>query len=653
MLEIQHAGSLIDLPPDISFDLTIENPFMISDRIPTPYSLTFALPSTPANLALFSYPNRIASVMNFEYITDISIFVDGVGISTGVLKLDTYEDGIINAYYLGAAYIPNPGTLMYNVMMAKYLLAHCSTKSEVQTETGFYPGFKDLLESTLDGSQNFVCPPVRVVNEKQFTPFDPAYDSVREYERLFTTGVYADAKHIAMVSYLNFWNINLHAWRYDDCHMPNIMFPKIGYLFDLVFKNNISNNLFNNGELAKLVMINQYNPALISYAYMVENYGCLFDNGLGNNEPFFYLNSYMPEFEIGNFLKDMLKIFCISLFPRKDGGYEMAFNKDVINDNNSEDWTPLVTGNVNISLRARQTYAYGYKNVLEDTNDNPITVANHKAMYDISIAKLPAVCLVSSTGELFNVKYPDPTDENKLLPYQNANPNLKKWHWYKAVDGYVVWNGNDHKPEGTILQITTDELQFGGEGKLLDVTPTLWQFECINQGLGSNTEGDYDMSSEVSPLPTSWEKYWWLNITNQAVWGIWLVPVTTEPRYTRSKTAHFGIYHGLQNAWNNTDQYPYCSSHNFDTQGNKLGTITTKFDGPDGILNTYHSDFKAWINRDKKAITAYVKLDALALKNLDLKQKKNINGVNFFIEKIQVSILNKTISPAQVDLLES
>ena len=681
MLEIRKAGINFDLPKDVSFDLIIENPFMLQDRIPSPFSLTFSLPATPGNLAKFNYPNRIASVQNYELINDVTIYIDGMAISSGTLKLDTYDNGVINAYYIGSAYIPKPDHLLYNVQMERNDTALCHSNIEVLSETGFYPSFSALLAATVDGSKNFVCPPVRIINDKQFADVDITatvpYTTYGDGSTLYTkfirgvalmSGVLA--KNIAQIAYVNFWNTALSKYRYQNYHMPNTWFPFVGYLFDMVFKGNITNNVFKNGELAKVVMETTYSHYVMNFFYIQSWYGCNFDNGLPDNSgyaipfvPYFTLNSSCPASKIGDFLKDVLKMFCVSIYAKSTGGYEMAFGKDVLNSTEADDWTGLVAGDFILSLRKRQTYKYGYQNVLNDLPESMVYQNRHIDMLNIPISSLPVTCKVAVTGEIYKISLPAQTDEILLLP--GPDNTLKFGRYYIAVDDYVVWHGNDHKPKGTIIYVNVNDFVFNG-GRLMDVSPDLWQFECVNQGMGGYVEplevvnldeaatpdGDYSMESSVAPLPMSIDSYWWDNY-GAATFGRWLVPVQTEDRYSRPSTARIGIYHGLQKAFNNTDSYPYVSSHNYDTQGSRIGDLSLSWDGDDGLLANYHQEFKAWTEKNKKAVTAYMRLDALTLKNLDLKRKKNIMGVDFFIEKISVSIKWNSIELAQVDLLEA
>src|SRR5690606_35358876 len=74
--------------------MTMENPFMLEDRVPTPYSLTFELPPTPRNLQLFGYPDRIGSYTSgnsYNRSIEVVIRFNGLLIATGALILTEYD----------------------------------------------------------------------------------------------------------------------------------------------------------------------------------------------------------------------------------------------------------------------------------------------------------------------------------------------------------------------------------------------------------------------------------------------------------------------------------------------------------------------------------------------------------------------------------
>src|SRR5690606_27976554 len=94
MLQIISNGTALDLPTDIAINMTMENPFMLEDRVPTPYSLTFELPPTPQNLQIFGYPDRIGSYTssnNYNRSIEVVIRFNGLLIATGALILTEYD----------------------------------------------------------------------------------------------------------------------------------------------------------------------------------------------------------------------------------------------------------------------------------------------------------------------------------------------------------------------------------------------------------------------------------------------------------------------------------------------------------------------------------------------------------------------------------
>src|SRR5690606_20666735 len=116
MLEIIHNGKSLNLPPDIQIALTIENPLLKEDRIPTPYSLSFELPSTRHNLELFGWPNRIGSYKQSNYVRTIPVDIrfHSITISKGHLKITSYLDSL-KVTYSGIDYIEDIKNKLFEI----------------------------------------------------------------------------------------------------------------------------------------------------------------------------------------------------------------------------------------------------------------------------------------------------------------------------------------------------------------------------------------------------------------------------------------------------------------------------------------------------------------------------------------------------------
>ena len=123
MLEIFVSNQKVDLPTDIQIALTIENPMMLQDRVPTPYSLTFNLPPTPKNLKIFRFPNRLASFKSSRGVVNTlscRILFNAITIAGGVLRVSQYDAGI-KAQFQGVDIDETLRGTLYNAPMHRYL----------------------------------------------------------------------------------------------------------------------------------------------------------------------------------------------------------------------------------------------------------------------------------------------------------------------------------------------------------------------------------------------------------------------------------------------------------------------------------------------------------------------------------------------------
>ena len=100
------------------------------------------------------------------------------------------------------------------------------------------------------------------------------------------------------------------------------------------------------------------------------------------------------------------------------------------------------------------------------------------------------------------------------------------------------------------------------------------------------------------------------------------------------------IWHGLQPDIND-NIYPFASSLNIDSKGNKIADFTLQLDGEEGIFNLYHKDWVEFISDSEPIrvisnlpIEAYFRLlDVFSAKE-NAPRKVRYRGINFIPEKI-------------------
>ena len=90
---------------------------------------------------------------------------------------------------------------------------------------------------------------------------------------------------------------------------------------------------------------------------------------------------------------------------------------------------------------------------------------------------------------------------------------------------------------------------------------------------------------------------------------------------------------------------------NYDGYGNRLGDLSLSFTADDG-LDAYHRDFRAWIEKPKKVVKCNVRLNAVDLHNLDLRDKVMINNRLYYINSITITLRPHTIEPSEAELIE-
>src|SRR5690606_35110344 len=178
MLEILHNGKALNLPPDIQISLTIENPLLKQDRIPTPYSLSFELPPTRHNLEQFDWPDRIGSYKQTRYARTIPVEIrfHSITIGQGHLKLTSYLDSL-KVTFSGIDYIDGIKSKLYEIDFGREVFDGRYTGPIDFTDTSHFAwSYRLWAQSAIDNSRNdFVLAPIAILDHAMpFSRFEAA-----------------------------------------------------------------------------------------------------------------------------------------------------------------------------------------------------------------------------------------------------------------------------------------------------------------------------------------------------------------------------------------------------------------------------------------------------------------------------------------------
>lgn len=639
MLEIFISNQKVDLSTDIQIALTIENPMMLQDRVPAPYSLTFDLPATTRNLKIFNFPNRIASHKNNVTITrSCRILFQAITIANGVVTI-TQFDGVIKAAFKGADLTETMRSHLYETPMHEYQFPTPDwTVRDFDNPTNYAGRYRQMAIDAANGlDPRMVVAPIKITTEN--IPLQWVYERQSRVNQ-FVTAIYYPQRMMD-TEYINYYNPETEEFAirsdtpavrgepYAIVHTPIFPFARVHYILSAVFGSALDNNVFAAPELEDLIIPSTYFQNWKNNANPRVQFngpdGMMFRNKppFGTNpayppgwptDPFFRINDFLPAYPGPDLLKELLKLFSASMVI-KNGRFDLRFNKDIIAAPVAHNWDSKLIGKPIISTEKKRVYKYGYDGEETYVPEEDIeSVLNMSAM-------------------LYNVEAiaPDP-GESVTVVYHVTNNNS----YYEVV----VDQTEDENGDPADKYITYKQLD-GGYGATAD----------------TNKE-TFDSVVSLKPMPLVPQQYWVTaenDLDDHPELYFWTVPVFEGDRGIRPDGANIMFHRGMVKATNLfiDHEYPLLSPYRRAPDGTSVGNLELRWEGPDGLLANFHADFKNWIERDRARVSNNFLLTALDLHNLDITSKVHLQGRNFFIERIQVNIRHNRIDPALVNLIEA
>lgn len=593
MLRIICDGELLDLDSDIKISLVFENPMLSDDRIPAPYSLTYELPLTPSNRRILGYPERPTTKSGFQSrYTEISF--NGIVFARGVQSIDEISDKI-TANFNGAVF---PDNIRLGLHEQTYRAIPLG-KAELSLQ-GTYSNrkiletYNDYFKSSTSLNEEKVIAPTVAIRGNEWpnkgyyrqvlSNFINMYDSSRGYSLGET---YRNS-----VPYGNI----LPAFH-------------IGWLLDHLLPGLITNNFFNtdSNEWYKLHLQSMWHPA-----YQIKKISPIYDYDRDTQEASLRLADFMPSIPANDFIREILKLPCATLFI-KDDQYIIEFNKDVLSRKIIHDINQKVIGIPSVKFEKGKKYGYGY---------------------NVEYGSIPAdrtLTEVATIGQMLaDAEISSYTDESELRTYKII------------YSGQVIEAEFD---ENSVNKCRFTVLYQDMGGSKIEDTAT---------GIKEMEEFDNVFNGEV--LRTNLRHIIVYDSDNSPFRQFYYVPETDPIGSSRPTSLVVGLAHGYRNSVNASAEpyikYPYMSHCNRDAHGIKLGNLSLQYDGEDGLMNQYHKEFRDWISMDKHRLAANVIFSVFELSKLDLRDKYYYKGVKYLIDTMTVTIKHDRIEPAEVEFIE-
>lgn len=392
----------------------------------------------------------------------------------------------------------------------------------------------------------------------------------------------------------NYWPNQYRPKSYINKVLPAL---RVGWLLERLLGGRVENNIFNVGEWRRLMMLStwhpKYNPAGKSPVYDID----------GDLDVSITLADFMAEKAANEIVVELLKLPCASIFAKGDLFF-IECNKDVLARETVHDWSDKIVGRLTISEQELQRYVCGYNQEDEQLSEalitTPVSGPGHIASLNPSVDVVPGTFKVASTGQIIE----------RVGADDSSN-----------VDFKVVHQGMTQK-----VELDPDD-----------------------------TRSEYAMSFGGTVLKTNFSLQ--ITTSDPAQGHRWYYcPQLTEVQKERPDSLIIALYYGMQReirwAAKSFYYYPYLSHCNFDAWGRRLGDLSLSFLSDDGPAS-YHRDFKAWVEKPKRTIRCKVKLTALDLHELDLRDKVLLRNRRYYILSITMTLRKSTIEPAEVDLVDA
>lgn len=415
----------------------------------------------------------------------------------------------------------------------------------------------------------------------------------------FYDGTNFETYHQSDIKYINYYNNGfVISPTMPESHVP---FPYLGYVIDQIFSEHgftIDKNLYRSDpDLKKLVIYNTY-----SWDSWETAGGGVYNRGPSLNID---LSKNVPDVNINDFLKNLTKLFAIGIFPEiVNRKVTIKRYKDIILDHTYTDWSKDVFPIYNVSDEVLDGYELRFK------------ADNQDEYYEQYVFEI----------DNYNLK--DPVSTLLQLPSSgNENNDIRLVREYNA---FYVWDIQDpYSPLG------------------------LWRFLCFNLVNYKSGEGEFENETDFSTLCT----YPHLDDSHSSAPRQWLTPITKQVGNSDSigdfKDNDFSprllFYRGMY-LDGNGNNYPLGTYDVYDYLKNKRGDLALRWDGDYGLYENLWKEYLHWYIYVRRLVKFEKVMTPADLKNIKFYKKYRINGVNYLIKEINVTITDREIKPAKLDL---
>lgn len=593
LIKSLESGRTLDITPGQEITLTLENPLFADDRMPVAVSTGIEFPLSPTNKAEFRFVNVMMIPPAVQKIPAAIIF-EGFELFSGELQFDEFSDQTLKYTFVGADATEAFSGNIHEIACRDYSGMAMSTFVQ-NARKGDYPDIGLPMIVRKANSAKIEYP--TAAGEAECSSIDK-----------YANYLYTNTPYI----------------------IPAI---KAAYLLEkihprLIFPSQVQD------YLDRMAILGTYKPE----AWQNDRYGIPYTTPSWNN-PYigdgFNAAEALPEMTKTEFVINILKMFCATIFPEK-GRYSVRTNSSILQDKTFIDWTQKVS----------DVYAI----VAGETGSYSLEYANGEQSYDPAKEEdfgeelAQSIYSASNYEELIS-KFR--TSDNYVDVRVTFSGNVYSG---KAVKAYLYWSRPSGVTGGVIFNKTETSIP------LIDIVfqANVNKVE-LSEGGGDGQNYENNIGFICTPcIPANVATLIYTGSTNAQVTLRAMAPVVDIPTVGGNRPSD--VYIGLLIENNFFDQGNYFTRPEpYIDGGSEMANTrySIAIGGTNGLYAKFHETFAQWQVKKKDSVKADVVLSPADIAQLKLWRKIMLYNRLFLIKTMEITLSDKaTVAFANAEFVE-
>lgn len=593
LIKSLESGRTLDITPGQEITLTLENPLFADDRMPVAVSTGIEFPLSPTNKVEFRFVDVMMIPPAVQKIPATIIF-EGFELFSGELQFDEFSDGTLKYTFVGADATEAFSGNIHEIACRDYGGMAMSTFVQ-NARKGDYPDIGLPMIVRKANSAKIEYP--TAAGEAECSSIDK-----------YANYLYTDTPYI----------------------IPAI---KAAYLLEkihprLIFPSQIQD------YLDRLAILGTYKPE----AWQNDRYGIPYTTPSRNN-PYigdgFNAAEALPEMTKAEFIANILKMFCATIFPEK-GYYNVRTNSSILQDKTFIDWTQKVSDIYAIVAGEAGGYSLEYAN--GEQNYDPAKEE------DFGEELAQSIYSASNYEELIS-KFRTSDDYVDVRVTFSGNV-----YSGKAVKAYLYWSRSPGVMGKPIFNKTETSIP------LIDIVfqANVNKVE-LSEGGGDGQSYENSIGFICTPcIPANVATLIYVESTHSQVTLRAMAPVVDIPTVGGNRPSD--VYIGLLIENNFFDQGNYFTRPEpYIDGGSEMANTrySIAIGGTNGLYAKFHETFAQWQVKKKDSVKADVVLSPADIAQLKLWRKIMLYNRLFLIKTMEITLSDKaTVAFANAEFVE-